>query len=229
MTMVSYDRGQERDRRPRASGSRRERKKAAVRRRLSEAALELFAARGYEGTSVQEICDRADVAKGTFFNYFPSKEHVLLAYHDALKEGLLRSLREAPASGAEAAVRHAFAEWARRVREQRALGRILVRVMFGSDLLLAADAEQEERFLAWLRQRVEEGIACGELRADLDVELFLSVLLSVLSATTLEWALADAEPPLDEVLDRRSAFVFDAARRDLPAARGSAPSHGGAS
>lgn len=228
MTVVMNDRGHGVRRRLRGSGSRRERKKAAIRRRLFEAALELFATRGYESTSVQEICDRADVAKGTFFNYFPSKEHVLLAYHDALKRRLLQALDVAPSSGSEADVRHAFSEWARCVRGERTLGRTLVRVMFGSDLLLASDAEQDERFLAWLRERIEAGMASGELRAGLDLEVFLSVLLAVLSATTLEWALAESEPSLEAALDRRVTFLFDAARRSSSAERENASPLGGA-
>ena len=57
--------------------SRRERKKQETRQGLLEAALALFRERGYDETTIEEITDRADVAKGTFFNYFPSKEALL--------------------------------------------------------------------------------------------------------------------------------------------------------
>ncbi len=63
--------------------SRRERRKLEVRTRIFEAAAELFAARGYGVTKVSEVCERADVAHKTFFNHFPSKQHLLreLASH----------------------------------------------------------------------------------------------------------------------------------------------------
>lgn len=57
--------------------SRRERKKLETRQSLLAAALELFHEKGYDATPVEEITERADVAKGTFFNYFPSKEALL--------------------------------------------------------------------------------------------------------------------------------------------------------
>ena len=57
--------------------SRRERKKLETRLRLMEAALELFKENSYDDTTVQQIARAADVAKGTFFNYFPSKEALL--------------------------------------------------------------------------------------------------------------------------------------------------------
>lgn len=49
-----------------------------TRARLLESALELFADRGYESTSVAQIAERAGVSEMTFFRYFPSKESVLL-------------------------------------------------------------------------------------------------------------------------------------------------------
>jgi TetR/AcrR family transcriptional regulator, cholesterol catabolism regulator len=67
------------DEREGGSLGRRERKKLAVERRIREAALELFREKGYEAATVEEIAERADVAKGTFFNYFPRKDTLLEA------------------------------------------------------------------------------------------------------------------------------------------------------
>jgi AcrR family transcriptional regulator len=60
-------------------GGRRERHRAETRERLFRAALKIFAERGYLETTVEDITEAADVGKGTFFNYFPTKEHVLAA------------------------------------------------------------------------------------------------------------------------------------------------------
>jgi AcrR family transcriptional regulator len=56
---------------------RRERRRAEIRERIYRAALKLFAERGFLETTVEDITEAADVGKGTFFNYFPTKEHVL--------------------------------------------------------------------------------------------------------------------------------------------------------
>ena len=68
---------------PRASTSpsdRRQRRSADIRERLFRGALELFAQKGFAETTVEDITEAADVGKGTFFNYFPSKDHILLAF-----------------------------------------------------------------------------------------------------------------------------------------------------
>ena len=61
---------------------RRARRSAATRESLFRAALDLFAVKGFAETTVEDITEAADVGKGTFFNYFPSKEHLLVAFSD---------------------------------------------------------------------------------------------------------------------------------------------------
>jgi AcrR family transcriptional regulator len=62
---------------PPESGDRRSRRQTATRERLFRSAMKLFAERGFFETTVEDITEAADLGKGTFFNYFPSKEHVL--------------------------------------------------------------------------------------------------------------------------------------------------------
>ncbi|PZR98571.1 MAG: TetR family transcriptional regulator [Candidatus Nephthysia bennettiae] len=73
----------------------RERKKAKTRAAIQEHALRLFRQRGYEGTTVDEIADAAEVSPSTFFRYFPTKEDVVL--YDALDPVLLEAFEAQPA------------------------------------------------------------------------------------------------------------------------------------
>jgi AcrR family transcriptional regulator len=58
----------------------RERKKQRTREAIVEAAFELFAARGFDGTTIADIAEAAEIAPRTFFSYFPSKDDVV--FHD---------------------------------------------------------------------------------------------------------------------------------------------------
>src|ERR1700747_3362092 len=82
----------------RPSSDRRERRRLETRERLYRSALELFGERGFLETTVEDITEAADVGKGTFFNYFPTKEHVLAAYGGERIAFVERALEKARAT-----------------------------------------------------------------------------------------------------------------------------------
>lgn len=57
----------------------REEQKAQTRRRLLEAAMELFAVKGYEGTAVEELSEHAGYSRGAFYSNFANKEDLMKA------------------------------------------------------------------------------------------------------------------------------------------------------
>ena len=82
-----------------ATLGRRERNKQRVRTRLYSSAMELFTEKGYEQTSIDEIAEAADVARGTFFNYFQRKEDLIAAWGDARRTQLRQELAASEADG----------------------------------------------------------------------------------------------------------------------------------
>jgi AcrR family transcriptional regulator len=74
--------------------------KPGSRGRLHEAALELYATRGFENTTVAEIAKRAGLTERTFFRHFGDKREVLFAAAGALQEALVVAVANAPASQA---------------------------------------------------------------------------------------------------------------------------------
>ena len=86
--------------RPRSdrTAGRRERRRVETRDKLFRTALKLFAKRGFFETTTEDITEAADVGQGTFFNYFPSKQHVLMALFQ-LQVGKIVAARQAAESG----------------------------------------------------------------------------------------------------------------------------------
>jgi len=75
----------------------RERKKRRTRAAIADAALELFAERGFHETTIRDVAEAADVAPRTVWSYFPTKEDLAFPDHAELHDELRRRLDERPA------------------------------------------------------------------------------------------------------------------------------------
>ena len=75
------------------TSSRRERKKAANRERIVRAGIELFGKHGIDAVTVDRIAEAADVGKGTVYNYFQTKEEVVVAFMVDLERRVQARLR----------------------------------------------------------------------------------------------------------------------------------------
>ncbi|HEY3954161.1 MAG TPA: TetR family transcriptional regulator [Streptosporangiaceae bacterium] len=72
----------------------RARKRRLTRHLIADAATALFASRGFDAVTVSEIADRVNVSMKTLYNYFPTKESMVLDDADELIEGLATALRD---------------------------------------------------------------------------------------------------------------------------------------
>lgn len=119
---------------------RRERKKRETRRRIVAEATRLFTERGFDAPTVDEIAVAADVAKGTIYNYFDSKEAILFEFlFDVEQRVQLELARFVDAPGPLAAI---VGDWLRYQFELKAPYLALVRVSL-SQLVLRLEAFQE--------------------------------------------------------------------------------------
>jgi AcrR family transcriptional regulator len=80
---------------------------ASTRRRLVDSAMALFAERGFEATSVDDVAARAGVGRTTFFRHFPTKEDVVFPDHDALLDKVDARLATGTAATARTALEEA--------------------------------------------------------------------------------------------------------------------------
>ena len=76
------------------SAGRRERKKAATRAAILEAATTLFLERGFDGVTVREIADKADVSPKTVFTHFPQKEALVFSDEAEQHERLVAAVSD---------------------------------------------------------------------------------------------------------------------------------------
>jgi len=110
-----------REQEPAPDNGLRSRKKSKTRLAIENAALELFAEKGYEQTTVDEIAERAEVSKATFFRYFNAKADVIFSPETYHLEALHRAIVGRPAAENELAAIHqaVLREWVPLLDSQR--------------------------------------------------------------------------------------------------------------
>lgn len=89
---------------PRNNGLR-ERKKRLLRQQLSDTATEMFVERGFDNVRITEIAEACGVSEKTVYNYFPTKESLLLDRWQSTPTALLRGLADPAVAPIDAALR----------------------------------------------------------------------------------------------------------------------------
>ena len=148
---------------------RRQRRAAETRLRLFRCALQLFAERGFPSVTVEDITEAADVGKGTFFNYFESKDHVL----GVMAEIQLGKVREAVTlaeSGTET-IHSVLHRLSLRVAEEPGRSPDLARALISAFLASKAVRGLIDCNFSEGRKMIAQIVAAGQKRGEIDPRL----------------------------------------------------------
>ncbi|PSK95900.1 TetR family transcriptional regulator [Murinocardiopsis flavida] len=191
----------------------RERKKLRTRRALIGTALELFTERGFDHVTLDELVDRVEVSKRTFFRTFASKEDAALAPEQEFWAACVHDIADRPMTGPLLGVLHAALVdgldamddgWAARFRSSRRLADATPALMAHS---LAFCARTTAELAGLLAERL------GLDPTDSRPRLVLGVMLAAWHLALDEWS-ADGGPGTRETLAEHVA----AALADVPRA-----------
>jgi AcrR family transcriptional regulator len=183
----------------------RERKKARMRASILETATELSRAGGFDGLRVRDLIERLEISEATFFNYFPSKTHLLDA---CLEEELANAFAELAADNRSR--RSALRKCVRALGRAAASAEGLAAAAWERGCLQrAAGAAAQRCQLAGLLEAAREA---GELRRDIEPAELAELLIGSAALAIAAARLAGESEP--EVRAQRAAdLVLDGARR----------------
>ncbi len=189
--------------------SRRERRKEETRQRIIATALELMQEKPFDQITVEEIAERADVAKGTFFLYFPTKEHLLHAYMEEMIEDVYEFLEQLQPETAESqweVVRQVMLFIASRDGISLALARSIM-------VACCQSAELRQRLMALVQEATQHalqgfiaGQQRGEYRRDVSPEELAHYAVRLYRLCLMEWMMEKEDAPLTELVERALAF-----------------------
>ena len=174
-----------------STSSRRERRSLELRERLFRSALDLFARKGFAETTVEDITNAADVGKGTFFNYFPSKDHILLAFGEMQLAKLRDAVEEARHSSEPLPqyLRSLSVRMTQEPMRNPAIVRALLLGYLSSTPVRQAMLDMQKRVLALHSEMIELGQQRGEVRDDVSAVELAQVFRQTIFGTLLMWTL----------------------------------------
>lgn len=165
-------------------------KTGATRTRLFAAAAELIGERGFHGTTVDDIVERAGVAKGTVYYHFKSKEALfdaLLTEHFGHLEDAFRAA-VASADGPPEALRALVHTELGYIEANRAASKLLMSEVWRSDRAWQDTlGPLRERYVAVYREVLDAGVASGNFGEHLDTGLAASALFGMVATAALDW------------------------------------------
>jgi AcrR family transcriptional regulator len=191
----------------------RERKKLQTRQAIHEAAMKLFAERGFDATTIADIAEAADIAPRTFFAYFPSKEEAVFPKYELAHAEFDRILSERPAG---TTALDALRSWVEKAAKEYAPApdRMLLeaRLRRESPSVAACDLRHTRQFERRLAQAVGEDL--GEPADALRPRLVAAAATAALMASSdSAEAVFEADPKAAEaMLADPMAFIDDALR-----------------
>lgn len=178
-----------------------------LRQRIGQAALALFREVGFEGASVDQIVARANVSKGAFFNFFPTKADALLVYFHEL-DGRIDKLRAKldPARPLPA-LEHFFRQAEAMLRREGSLLDALSRAIWSHPTLMKADRVSAKEDRRALTQFFERARARGKIQVA-DPSMAADAVGDLWTGSILMWLGAGRSYSLAENINGKLRLLF---------------------
>ena len=192
--------------------SLRDEKKIETKNNIFEVAGRLFKEKGYDNTTVDEITKEAGIGKGTFFNYFPTKEALLQDFirqkeelvFDLVKDQLTRNIPT------KEKIKNILVLMAKSNEKDRELTKLFV-------FEHMKHYGQEERKSTSLNQLIqiifEKGIKTEDFKIGLDYKMAAGNLAGIYFFSLMEWLWSKDDYSLSEDISKRIDMIFEGITR----------------
>jgi len=164
-------------------------KAQATRERILDAAIKVFASKGYHETKVDDIVAEAEASKGAVYFHFPGKQQIFLALVDKFANLLQRRLIEAVAQEPDGVrrVNLALQVCLETFAQYRSLAKILLIQASGLGAVFEEKRlEIHDRFARVIQRYLDEAVAAGEI-APIDTEIVAYAWMGAINEVVIRW------------------------------------------
>ena len=194
--------------------SRRERKKQETKKIIIKIAMYLFRKQGFDATTMEQIAQEADIAKGTLYNYFPVKELIICEYwQDGVKEiklQLLELIQLLPDTRSR--LQKTFTKSATELfRTRQDIYKIYLSHWLRNLNNLSSQKFMKSGFEDIFTMIIKLGHQKGDIRKDITVDLLVRQLEVAFLTTCVMWLADPKLYPLEENLERAVSLFVDGA------------------
>ena len=191
-------------------GGARARAREAMRAEVAVVACDLVLERGYEQTTVEDICAAAEISRSTFFRYFPSKEDALFAQTADTGEALRQALAARPDTEKPwVALRRALDPLIEKYEAEDERARRLSGVIMTNPALLARHQQKNARWHELLRPEVSRRIGASPSDdTDPRTDALIAAALGCVNAALTAWMAGEgSDKTLPALLDQAMQVV----------------------
>ncbi len=195
--------------------SLREKKKLETKNRIFEVSGRLFKEKGFENTTIDAITKEVGIAKGTFFNYFPTKESLLLYFREQ-KHELVNDLLEAERSKnapSREKIKSFLVRLAESYEKDKELSKLFIleykRYVVHSGLKPDDEKSMHNRFNRILYDLLEEGVGNGEIRSSTDLKKAAEMLNVIYLHTLIVWLRSDNDFSFSGDISAKIDILFE--------------------
>lgn len=186
------------------------RRKRETRERIFHTALDLFVEKGLDATTVAEIARTADIGKGTFFTYYPTKECVFVDVNRDIVHAMEKALDRASAAGKslESRIRAFFMPGIRWHGANPVLSRHMLAAFMRDVAYMRADRDNSLRMQERLTRELTAAQAAGRLRRSIPVAEAAAAITSAYFGSLGIWHVSEMKSRLAADFTRSLHIVF---------------------
>jgi AcrR family transcriptional regulator len=195
--------------------SLREKKKIETKNKIFEVAGRLFKEKGFESTSIDEITEEAGIGKGTFFNYFPTKEALLLYFGEQMDELIYSSVENelGRSFSTRDKIKNLLAFLAENYEKDKELTKLLVfeHIKHINFTGLESDEDKKRRYrlIKILSDLLEDGVKEGDVKSTIDAKKATETLIAIYLFSLMAWLKSESDYSFSRDISEKIELVFE--------------------